>query len=429
MATEVILPRVDMDMTSGRIARWFVGENARVEKGQPLFEIETDKAAMEVEAPAAGILRGVAGAEGAELPVGSTVAWIVGEGEAEPVMPVSSGATLPGEAAPERPAGAAAAEERGAASEPAAPPRGTRRRPATPLARRRARERGMDFAALAGSGPHGRIQARDVPAAAPPAAAPQAEAAPLHSAWLRQGEGVPLVLLHGFGGDLNGWRPFLAGGELAAPVLGVDLPGHGQSTLAATPSLESFAASVAETLRAQGIRACHLVGHSLGAAVAAAAAAGPVLTVRSLLLLAPAGLGPQINGAFLEGFVRARSQASLAAWMGELVADAAALDPAFVRATARQREGAAIREAQERVVAALFPDGAQAFSIRDTLAGIEAPVKLIWGTADRIIPASHARGVPGRIALHIFPGLGHMPQMEAGPEVRRLLAELIRAAG
>ena len=78
MATEVILPKVDMDMATGRISRWYVREGERVEKGAPLFEIETDKAAMEVEAPASGILADVTGVEDTDIPVGAAVAWIRG---------------------------------------------------------------------------------------------------------------------------------------------------------------------------------------------------------------------------------------------------------------------------------------------------------------------------------------------------------------
>src|SRR4051794_21651187 len=101
MPTEVILPRVDMDMTSGRISRWFVADREHVEKGQPLFEIETDKAAMEVEAPAAGILHGVAGEPGVELPVGSTVGWILGKGENVPEAAAPDDSSDPGRSAPD----------------------------------------------------------------------------------------------------------------------------------------------------------------------------------------------------------------------------------------------------------------------------------------------------------------------------------------
>ena len=81
MAHEIVMPRVDMDMTTGRMGVWRAGEGAHVVKGETLFEIETDKAAMEVDAPASGVLRFVAASEGDVLPVGSCIGWIVAEGE------------------------------------------------------------------------------------------------------------------------------------------------------------------------------------------------------------------------------------------------------------------------------------------------------------------------------------------------------------
>ena len=82
MPVEVILPKVDMDMATGQISRWFVAEGATVKQGDLLFEIETDKAAMEIDSPAAGTVRDIVGKEGVDIPVGSPVAWIYAEGEA-----------------------------------------------------------------------------------------------------------------------------------------------------------------------------------------------------------------------------------------------------------------------------------------------------------------------------------------------------------
>lgn len=81
MAVEVILPKVDMDMETGQISRWYAKDGDTVAKGQLLFEIETDKAAMEVDAPASGILADISAAEGTVVPVGQAVAWIYAEGE------------------------------------------------------------------------------------------------------------------------------------------------------------------------------------------------------------------------------------------------------------------------------------------------------------------------------------------------------------
>jgi pyruvate dehydrogenase E2 component (dihydrolipoamide acetyltransferase) len=159
MATEVILPRVDMDMASGKISRWHVKEGDSVALGAPLFEIETDKAAMEIEAPAAGVVREIGVAEGVTVPVGARVAMIYAVGEAVVATPAAAvqPATTNGEAA----APGVAAYVTVAAREPA---NGKAR--ATPLARRLAREHGIGLDRLAGSGPGGRVQARDLRAAA-----------------------------------------------------------------------------------------------------------------------------------------------------------------------------------------------------------------------------------------------------------------------
>ncbi len=153
MATEVILPKVDMDMATGRISRWLVAEGAAVKQGDPLFEIETDKAAMEIEAPASGVLRNRV-AEGSDVPVGNAVAWIMGEGEAAAPVPKATEAAVAKLEVAAQPVALA-----GTASAAPTVAVGIR---ATPLARRLAREARLDLSRLTGTGPHGRIVRADV---------------------------------------------------------------------------------------------------------------------------------------------------------------------------------------------------------------------------------------------------------------------------
>jgi pyruvate dehydrogenase E2 component (dihydrolipoamide acetyltransferase) len=171
MAVEVILPRVDMDMAAGKISKWHVKDGDKVTKGAALFEIETDKAAMEIDAPADGILRNIVVAEGGTAPVGSAVAYIYAEGEAV-TAPAAVAAPKTEAAAP------AAASPAPAVSAPALNGEAPR---ATPLARRLARQAGLAITAISGTGPRGRITAADVraagdarPAASAPAPAPVA---------------------------------------------------------------------------------------------------------------------------------------------------------------------------------------------------------------------------------------------------------------
>src|SRR3954470_3351511 len=170
VATEVILPRLGQGMESGTIVRWLKSEGEPVQKGEPLFELDTDKVTQEVEAEAAGVLLKIAVAEG-EVPVGQTVAFIGAEGEDVPEV---AEAAPPTEAsnrllqAEEEPRSEPAPSPEGAATAA-----GNGRVKASPLARRLARERGIDLRAVRGTGPEGRIVAEDVEraeAGAPPPA-------------------------------------------------------------------------------------------------------------------------------------------------------------------------------------------------------------------------------------------------------------------
>ncbi|WP_022710183.1 acetoin dehydrogenase dihydrolipoyllysine-residue acetyltransferase subunit [Pseudochrobactrum sp. AO18b] len=442
MAVEVILPKVDMDMETGQISRWYAKDGDTVTKGQLLFEIETDKAAMEVDAPASGILGDVSAAEGAVVPVGQAVAWIYAEGEERKAAskPVSEPAVEPqiSPSVSEAPAVQPVVTPAPVAQTEIA---GIR---ATPLARRLAKDAGLDLSAVQGSGPKGRIQKKDIEsnlAAAAPAASPVQATVPrpvvtspaqaaLNAVWLRQGESgqLPIVLIHGFASDLNSWRMLLAGGTLRNPVLALDLPAHGGSPRYVPESIDAIAASVEATLAAHGVEACILVGHSMGGAVAAVTAARGIADVRSLVLISSAGLGPQINGAFLNGLVQAKSEASIVPWLKELFADENMLSRAFINATVAQAQDTELREAQAGMAAHLCADNTQTFEIRSSLEGLAIPVRLIFGAQDRIIPVAHAHGLPGEVGVHVFRNCGHMPQLEQRDAVLRIISECSRAA-
>ena len=157
MATEVKLPRLGQGMESGTIVKWLKSEGEPVEKGEPLYELDTDKVTQEVEAEASGVLLKIAIAEG-EVEVGKTIGFIGEQGEAVAVEEAPAKAEKPA-AAPER-----EEEEPAPAAAEAQPSNGSTngRIKASPLARRIARERGVDLAQIRGTGPDGRIVAEDV---------------------------------------------------------------------------------------------------------------------------------------------------------------------------------------------------------------------------------------------------------------------------
>ena len=174
MATEIKLPRLGQGMEAGTIVRWLKSEGEQVQKGEPLYELDTDKVTQEVEADASGVLLRIAVQEG-EVPVGQTIAVIGEEGEEAAVpeqpAPKDESAQEEGSRAPardeERERGQEASTDGSEqATEIREPARANGRVKASPLARRIARERGIDLSSLRGTGPEGRIVAEDVERAA-----------------------------------------------------------------------------------------------------------------------------------------------------------------------------------------------------------------------------------------------------------------------
>jgi pyruvate dehydrogenase E2 component (dihydrolipoamide acetyltransferase) len=166
MAFSVVMPALEMAQETGKLIAWRKQEGDRVTKGEPLLEIETDKAVMEIEAPADGILAGVKASAGADIPVGQTIAWIVSPGEKPPAENDTAA-----------PATRARAESHIAPAAIAAEPSSARGARISPKARRLAQELGVDVGTLRGSGPGGEILASDVQAAATIPAAPATGAA------------------------------------------------------------------------------------------------------------------------------------------------------------------------------------------------------------------------------------------------------------
>jgi pyruvate dehydrogenase E2 component (dihydrolipoamide acetyltransferase) len=159
----------------------------------------------------------------------------------------------------------------------------------------------------------------------------------------------------------------------------------------------------------------------MGGAVALALAASAPERVRSLSLLGSAGLGREINGAYLDGFVGAGTRAALRPLLAQLFADEALVGRKLVDDLLKYKRLEGVEAALRRLQASLFPGGVQARLFRGTLASTRVPALVIWGGQDRIIPASHASGLPASVKVEILPEAGHMVQMEAAGAVNRLL--------
>jgi len=161
MAISVVMPALEMAQETGKLISWLKKEGESVAKGEPLLEVETDKAVMEIESPGDGVLSGIKVQAGTEVPVGRTIAWIVGPGENPPAdeVAIESGRKITAAAI------SAAPTIQPATATSSAAPSATSIK-ISPKARRLASERGVNLADLCGSGPGGEILAADILAAA-----------------------------------------------------------------------------------------------------------------------------------------------------------------------------------------------------------------------------------------------------------------------
>ena len=170
MAISVVMPALEMAQENGKLLAWRKKEGERVSKGEPLLEVETDKAVVEVESPGDGILAGITAEVGAVIPVGETIAWLVAPGEPVPVKAATAAPAARARSVTHT-AGAAPAQQKQAAAPAAAR--------ISPKARRLAKELGVDISQIQGTGPDGTITSEDVQAVnAKGATAPAAAAAP-----------------------------------------------------------------------------------------------------------------------------------------------------------------------------------------------------------------------------------------------------------
>ena len=230
------------------------------------------------------------------------------------------------------------------------------------------------------------------------------------------------ILLHGFGGDAAGW--LFNQGALAAhaTVYALDLPGHGQSSKALSDgSVAHLAATVIAFMDALEIAQAELVGHSLGGAIAMQAAIAHPNRVSALALIGSAGLGPEINAAYINGFIAAQSRKDIKPLLEQLVADAGLISRSLINDILQFKRIDGVKSALT-AIAQGFQDGAkQTVDLRASLASLDIPIKVIWGAKDAIIPASHAAGLPANVTVTVLDGFGHLVQLEAAAEVNKLL--------
>ena len=439
MATVVKMPKWGLTMTAGTVTDWLYPEGAEVSAGDPIFTVETEKAVNDVECPADGVLLKIVASQGEEVAVSGPVAIIAAPGE---TISDDDLAALIAEASPAKSGPAAkTAAAAGARAARSASRDDSGRVSASPAARRRAQELGLDLASVEATGPDGRITSDDVERAAADAGADPApreerirlaDGRELNALIAGAGDGLPLVFLHGLTGSLSTWH--LVAGELVDRhrAVAIDLPGHGLSDKSpdADYSVTGLVTASIEAIDSLGIKRPVLVGHSLGASIALAIAAQYPERVSGLVVINGAGLGEEISGelstlvAGPPGVEAARALMRLFYEDQKLITDRALED----RVQMQTAEGA--WPAQQAVASAAFAGDRQLPAVRVDPARVSVPVYLIWGEKDRVIPVSHAIAALPTFpdaALAVLPNIGHVPQVEAAARTAHLIARFAKS--
>jgi len=228
------------------------------------------------------------------------------------------------------------------------------------------------------------------------------------------------VLVPGYAADHTTWlmtQPALAKrGKVYAP----DLPGAGLSSLdVGAGDIAFFAGIVRAVMEHAGIARAHLVGHSMGASIAVAVAAAGPQRVSALTLIAPGGIDPWINMAFISGFPLIRDIPQARTLMEMLVANPKMISPEMLRLVLAYTTTPGVPEALQAIANATFP-GRQAYLYKDWLAGLGVPARIIWGAEDAIVRPV-ATGFPPQIPVHVLPRAGHLVHLEQAPAVNRLI--------
>ena len=428
MAVAVGMPKLGMTMEEGTVVAWLVELHGRVERGAPLLVIESEKAEVEIEATASGVLRHIYLQAGESVPCGTLLAAIA-ESTEEPFDVEAFKAAndnpqvvaVRPTVAPSPAIASASATGSGSVHGAATPPA---RKPVAPAARKRAKDLGLDPSRVPGTGPGGRVTVQDVDAYAQAREALVAVGEGVSLEVPSQGEGDVVVLLPGFGTDVSAFARQIPELAKSHRVLGVNPRGVGLSD--ATEQEVYTVAQSAADVAALTSSPAHVIGTSLGAAVAIELALAHPEKVRSLALIAPFS---RANGRLL---------AVVEAW-GKIAASAGTqvladtllpwlFSTTFLEdATARERTLRGLAATLARVLPVTLPRAAAGLrewsgTRTEALAEIAVPTLVIGAREDLLTPGADAiaSAIPNARFVEI-PSAGHAVGLEAPDPVNAAL--------
>lgn len=232
-----------------------------------------------------------------------------------------------------------------------------------------------------------------------------------------------IVLLHGFGSCQAVWRDVAA---LLAPstrVLAYDLPGHGHSMeCEGMGGAKPAARAILADLAARGLDRVHLVGHSMGGAIATLMALADPGRIATLTLLAPGGFGPEINAPLLRRYAAAIDKEEVRACLVAMSGPQSVPPDHVVDALCQMRTRPGQQQILVDIAAAMTRDDRQGAIPVERLETLEMPVMVVWGAEDPLLPVSQAESLPAHFHLHHVLDAGHM-LVEEAPD---LIAEIVR---
>ena len=434
---EIVVPPMGEPIDSARLVSWAVLPGQAFRTDDILLEIETDKSIIEVPAQEDGLmlehLVSVDGLLNSDTPIARV--QIEGESHAKGVgKEPKLLAVKDGRDAVEPLDEPEASEIAVGRRDPSGGGLLRDRKLATPAARRLAGKFGIAIDTITGTGPCERVTQADISrallAAGRRGAVDSAMAASgrtgLHETMvptaygeicIKLGEpvsirsGPTVVLIHGIFGDRNTWTGIAhVVNRAGLRVLSMDLPCHGRSKSEITGFAE-IVETVAEVIAKQCPGSIALVGHSFGGAVAAKVARKPNLGIESLVLIAPLGMGSEIEQSFLNGMTYADSNEAMLRELAKLTVAGTTPSIAYVN---ELRE--CIQARRDRMIEfcrRISWNGVQQLNALPDLVGLQRPIVVIQGRRDQIIPWQHVLNIPARVSLHLLPEAGHMPQWEA----------------
>lgn len=356
------MPKWGLSMTEGKVLEWLVDEGAELKHGDEALEVETEKISSAVESPFSGKLVKRVSSPGDTVPVGGLLGVIAADSVSEESLDAFI-SKFQEEFVPEQ---------------------------------------------------DGEQEDKDLYS--------WAELKNHTIRYLDTGAGDNVVLLiHGFGGDLGNWLfNYQALGE-GRRVIMLDLPGHGESTKnVGNGDFDFFADVVKEFLDFLKIQKLSLVGHSMGGAIGIKFASKNPSYVKSLVLIAPAGLGEEINADYIRGFVDGNGRRELKPHLQKLFKDKSLVTRQFIDDMLKYKRIDGVQGCLEKIQSSLLgTEGKQAVVLVDDINQMEIPIQILWGENDEVIPSEQLESLPKKenIKLKVYSGGSHMVQLEDANQV------------